>query len=311
MHSYWYRDDCDLARMLALTSAAYRHDGPFAGFLYSGDIVWGLFQNLTIDPTTRVRLFDDASGDLAGFVWIYPPNAFALQMRPGTDLVAPMVRWAEHHLRATADTPPETLSIDVPAADETQKAALAALGYRDTGHADYQLNYRDLRAGSLPDISLADGAIVRPVRLDDPAEVAARVGLHLEVWTPSRFTGDGYDRLRTKPVYRPDLDLVVVTPAGELASYCIVWWDPASRIGEFEPVGTAERFRGRGYGAALMRDGLRRLRALGADHAVVISSTSENFAPSRRLYAASGFDVAFRYETWSRPLAPAAPAANR
>jgi ribosomal protein S18 acetylase RimI-like enzyme len=303
----WYRDDHDLDHMLALASAAYRRDGPFAGYLYPGDIVWGLFQNLTIDPTTRVRLFDDASGDLAGFVWLYPPNAFALQTRPGTDLVAPMVRWAEHHLRAIADTPPETLSIDVPAADAALKAALAALGYRDTGHADYLLNHRDLRA-PIPAIALVDGAVVRPVRLDDPAEVAARVDLHREVWVPSRFTVDGYARLREKPVYRPELDLVVVTPAGELASYCIVWWDPASRIGEFEPVGTAERFRGRGYGAALMRDGLRRLRALGAEHAVVISATHEAGAASRRLYAASGFDVAFRYETWSRLLAPAIPA---
>jgi ribosomal protein S18 acetylase RimI-like enzyme len=305
MHNYWYRDDRDLEQMLALTSAALRANGPMAVHLHPGDVVWGL---LAIDPTTRIRLFDDAAGDLAGYVWLYPPNAYGLEMRPGAGIVAPMVRWAESYLQSIADTPPDTLSIEVPAPDLALKAALAALGYRDTGRADFLLNHRDLRATVVPDIPLADGAVVRLVRQDDPAEVAARVELHREVWAPSRFTGDGYARLQRKPIYRPDLDLVVVTPAGELASYCIVWWDPASRTGEFEPVGTAERFRGRGYGTALMRDGLRRLHTLGAEHAIVISGTREERAPSRRLYAASGFDVAFRYETWMRPSAPVAPA---
>jgi mycothiol synthase len=305
MDNRWYRDERDLEQMLALTSAALRANGPMAVHLHPGDVVWGLFQNLAIDPTTRIRLFDDAAGDLAGYVWLYPPDAFALEVRPGAGIVAPMARWAESHLQSIAGTPPNTVSIEVPAPDLALKAALAALGYRDTGQADFLLNHRELRGSPapVPAIPLADGAVVRPVRLDDPAEVAARVDLHREVWAPSRFTGDGYARLRTKPVYRPELDLVVVTPSGELASYCIVWWDPASCTGEFEPVGTAERFRGRGYGTALMRDGLRRLHALGAEHAVVVSGTREERAPSRRLYAASGFDVAFRYETWARPVA--------
>jgi mycothiol synthase len=295
----FYRDDRDLDRMLAFVSTAATRDGVAAGHLHQGgDIVWRLFQNLTIDPTTAVRLFEDDAGALVGFVWLHPPQAFELHVlpdSPGRDaLLAEMVSWAESRLGPT-----KAFHVEVPAPQEWLRAALAGRGYRDTGAADYVLNHRVVR-DPLPAPVLPDGATIRPVRLDDPAEVEARVALHREVWHPSRFTVDGYARLRTKPVYRPDLDLVAVTPQGDLASYCIVWWDPATRTGEFEPVGTSERFRGRGYGTALMRDGLRRLRSLGAEQAIVLSATREESKPSRRLYASAGFDVAFRYETWER-----------
>jgi ribosomal protein S18 acetylase RimI-like enzyme len=160
--------------------------------------------------------------------------------------------------------------------------------------------------GALPEPALPPGATVRPVDVGDPAELAARAELHREVWEPSKFTADGYARLRERPVYRPDLDLVAVTPAGALAAYTIVWWDPETRTGLFEPVGAAVAHRRQGYAKALLLDALRRLRELGARHAIVLSSsTEETFEPSRRLYASAGFAVANRCERWERDPAPA------
>ncbi|MEZ4583763.1 MAG: hypothetical protein R3A10_19365 [Caldilineaceae bacterium] len=40
------------------------------------------------------------------------------------------------------------------------------------------------------------------------------------------------------PLYRRDLDLVVVAPNGELASFCGVWFDDTTRSAVIEPVGT-------------------------------------------------------------------------
>jgi ribosomal protein S18 acetylase RimI-like enzyme len=296
-----YRDDADLARMLTLVSGAAVREGALAGYMPVGDVVWGLFQNLTIDPAERIRLFEDSSGALRGFAWRFPPHDIEFQIDPaggdGDGLFAAMLCWAEEE----GDGEPVRLLIA--GANACQEALARANGYGPTGEADHQVNHRDLATTSIADAK--NDITIRPMRLDDPDEVAARVALHREVWHPSRFSAEGYARLRTKPVYRPDLDLVAVTPAGELAAYCIVWWDPATRVIEFEPVGTAERFRGQGIGKALILAGLRRGRALGARDAIVLSETGEHGIAARALYASAGFRLAFRYEVWTKTPAEA------
>ncbi|HWV24668.1 MAG TPA: GNAT family N-acetyltransferase [Thermomicrobiales bacterium] len=303
----FYRDDNDLERMLTLVSASMGQDGFPAGHFHRGDIVWGLFQNLTIDPSSRIRLFEDGEGKLRGFVWLHPPRGFGIHVNstfPDVEsTITTMVRWAEAHLRATS-APDETVTafevMEVPSTDDRFKKTLAALGYRIVdGDVAFQLGLRDLR-GDISEPTLPSGAEIRPVRVEDAAEVEARVALHQDVWKPSRFSVEGYARLRSKPVYRPDLDLVAVAPDGELASYCVVWWDPTTQTGEFEPVGTASRFRRQGYGRALLLDALRRLQALGGADALVISETGPERAPSRSLYASVGFEVIVRFESWER-----------
>jgi ribosomal protein S18 acetylase RimI-like enzyme len=300
----WYRDDGDLARMLALVTASALRDGPAAGHHHVGDVVWGLFPNPTVDPTDRIVLFEGGDGALRGFLWLRPPRGFEVHVDttlpdvPGT--VVAMIDWAEGHLDSLADavrTDPFTTELASTA--HARREIFAARGYRPTDDAPFQLNHQSL-GDDLPAPALPPGASVRPVRFDDPADVEARVALHLEVWEPSKFSAPGYARLRQRPVYRPDLDLVAVTPSGELAAYCIVWWDPETRTAEFEPVGTATRFRRQGYGKALLRDALRRLRALGATDAIVVSETRPESEPARGLYGSVGFRRVLLFEQWER-----------
>ena len=296
-----YRDDADLARMLAFLSAAAVREGTLAGYAPVGDIIWGLFRDLTIDPAERIHLFEDPSGALRGFAWRFPPHEIEFDIDPAGDDIdgtfAAMLRWAED---AWGDAPARLI---VAGANARQVALARAHGYRETGEAQIQVNHRDL--ATTPIAEPENDITVRPVRLDDPDEVAARVALHREVWHSSRFSEEGYARMRTKPVYRPDLDLVAVTPAGELAAYCILWWDRVTRVIEFEPVGTAERFRGQGIGKALILAGLRRGRELGAREAIVGSETGDDGVAARALYASAGFRLAFRYEIWTKAPAGA------
>lgn len=303
---WWYRDDRDLEQMLAVVSAATTAAGPRAGHLHPGDVVWGLFQNTGIDPTTRVHLFETACGELAGFVWLSPPGHFVVALAPGIvdppATFAMMTTWAETHLSddaRVAGTPLEAITTEIASTDPVTSQWLTGVGYQPTGEAEFQHNHQ-LLDRALPDVAVPDGATVRAVDGTDEQDVAARVELHREVWAPSKFTVEGYRRLRGRPVYRADLDLVAVTPDGELAAYCLVWWDPASRVGLFEPVGAAERHRGRRYASAVMIEGLRRLRALGATDAVVVSATRPESEPARRLYASTGFEVGCRWETWRK-----------
>jgi mycothiol synthase len=298
----WYRDDDDLERMLRLVSALAIADGPAVAHLHRGDVIWGLFQNPTIEPTDRIVLFEGGDGVLRGFLWLHPPRRFDVLVDPTMPdtptTVATMIAWAEGHLGASGDAGPFTT--ELASTNARLREVFAACGYRSTGQAAYQLNHQPL-GDDIPAPELPAGGEVRPVRPDDPADIAARVALHREVWAPSKFTEPGYARLRGMPVYRPDLDLVAVTPAGELAAYCIVWWDPEARVGELEPVGAAIAHRRQGYGKALVRDALRRLRDLGATDAIVVSSTGPEWEASRRLYESVGFARVARFERWERP----------
>jgi ribosomal protein S18 acetylase RimI-like enzyme len=96
------------------------------------------------------------------------------------------------------------------------------------------------------------------------------------------------------PLYRRDLDLVAVAPGGEFASFCTVWFDNVNRMGVFEPVGTAPAHQRRGLGKAVMSEGLRRLKHLGATLATVGSYSNEAGA----LYSSLGFTEYDLLERW-------------
>ena len=83
--------------------------------------------------------------------------------------------------------------------------------------------------------------------------------IHREVWHPSWVTFDAYRWLRAAPGYDPRLDLVA--PDGTFGSYCVCWFDPGSRTGLFEPLGTRSASRGKGFGKAVMHEGQRSPRS--------------------------------------------------
>jgi predicted N-acetyltransferase YhbS len=111
-----------------------------------------------------------------------------------------------------------------------------------------------------------DGFVVREVQ---PGEYEERVAAHRDVWHPSVVTFESYAQLRAQAGYEPNLDLVAVVPNMLIASYCHGWMDYPNKIGEFEPVGTRKAHQRKGYGKAVLLEGLRRMKALGADTAMV------------------------------------------
>jgi ribosomal protein S18 acetylase RimI-like enzyme len=132
------------------------------------------------------------------------------------------------------------------------------------------------------------------------ADLAERVRLQQAAFPASSLTADRYRRLRDVPDHRPELDLVHVTPDGELTAFCLAWLGPPGGTGLLEPVGTAPGHRRRGHASAVVAAAFRQLAALGATGVTVITPATNR--PAVRFYRSLGMSaVAERRSYWPAP----------
>jgi GNAT superfamily N-acetyltransferase len=223
-----------------------------------------------------------------------------LQVHPGfrsPDLEAEMLVIAEQHLAVPGADGRRQLRVWANQHDSLRRDLLQRRGYVRGEWPEYQR--RRPMCLPIPDAPVAAGYSVRA--LGDVAELPARSLVSWKAFHPDepddRYEGwTWYHNVQRAPLYRRDLDLVAVAPDGELASFCTVWFDDVNRTGVFEPVGTAPAHQQRGLGKAVMCEGLRRLKHLGATLATVGSYSPEAGA----LYAAAGFTEYELLERWTK-----------
>jgi ribosomal protein S18 acetylase RimI-like enzyme len=145
-------------------------------------------------------------------------------------------------------------------------------------------NLEDMSIGKLP-----QGFTVRGVRGEEDAQ--ARAEVHRASWTRPGFdspmSAERYRTFMTAPDYRPELDVVAVAPDGRFAASAMMWLDAENALGHYEPVGTNPEFRRIGLGKAVLWEGLRRVKALGAREATVTPIESDPVAMA--LYTSVGF----------------------
>jgi GNAT superfamily N-acetyltransferase len=136
--------------------------------------------------------------------------------------------------------------------DATGIAALEAAGYRLTdpaGVVDCWLDTADR-----PPVPVPPAGYRLRSRADDqdrPHPLIARNGEQVEA------------RLRGCTLYRPDLDLAVLAPDGEVAGYGLFWPDPVTGVGLVEPIRVEDAHQGRGLASYLIAAGLDLLAANG------------------------------------------------
>ncbi|MDX2008348.1 MAG: GNAT family N-acetyltransferase [Meiothermus sp.] len=257
----------DLEALTTFAGKCWQHAVTPSEFMCPGDVVWGVLQHIHYKPEKEMHIWEQ-DGVVAGFVLqkrakFDPYVAPWLPLELRSELLRQMVAHAEAHAQNL--DPQARLITSVARSNLETIGVVQSLGYAQDDFMMYFLE-RPLDDEILPP-RLPEGFVVRH---PEPHEIDERVGIHLEVWHPSRFTLESYLNIRSSaPLYRPDLDLVTVTPEGRFASYCIVWYDPVNQNGEFEPVGTRPGFERRGLGRAVLTEGFRRLKALGAKTAYV------------------------------------------
>lgn len=281
----------DLLRMEQFLAACTAAGSPYS-YWHLGDLLWSMTYSPTINPVDQALLWEDADGQLVGFVWC-DDGEIVLQVHPrwrGSGVLEePMFTWAAQHTReraqcAQAETGTVALATFVDETDVAYTTLLQRHGF-ERGPWSLVRMRRDL-AAPIPASSPPTGTTLRPVREEDIEE---RVTVHRAAFHPSHFTREAYQRLRAAPGYRPDLDVVAVAADGRLAAYAVAWFDPITRIGLFEPIGTHPLLQRQGYGKAVMVEGLRRLHDLGAPVAFLHTGAAAEAAV--KLYESVGFRV--------------------
>jgi predicted N-acetyltransferase YhbS len=263
-------------------------------YYHPGDVAWQLYN---VDRSDDVRIWREG-GVIIAFAIFEPPLTFqlALQHDAPPELSSDVLAWIEERRAIAGDVDAESVPIAYRHLgtralattafdhDEERIALLEAHGYERSAGAG--LRFERALDLPLPEVTLPPGA--RFVDMTD-GDAERRAELHRaawNVWGPSQHTAEQYRRLRAAPLYDPALD-IVLEHDGELVSYCVCWCDEVNGVGYFEPVGTRASATQRGYGRAVVREGMRRLRAKGMD--VTFVGTATVNAPATTLYVSAGF----------------------
>ncbi len=128
--------------------------------------------------------------------------------------------------------------------------------------------------------------------------MAGPAAAHRAAFGSTRVTTERHTRMRETWPYRAEFDLVVASPAGEVAAYCQGWYDAANGVGAFEPVGTHPGHRRRGLARAVCLAVLRAFATAGARRAVVYCRGDTEYPVPKRLYESLGFTAYTRTYTY-------------
>jgi ribosomal protein S18 acetylase RimI-like enzyme len=272
-----YASPDDLRTMQALVQVAWRLAPK--NDRHVGDLAWGAYQHVGREPEWARRLwFED--GKLVAYGWLYRPEAtLDWQLHPRRpELLDRVLDWFESEVEGTLVT--SALPEDAAAIQ-----ALKGRGYAEVEGGPWFAHLaRDLDGIARPDVPA--GFTLRTV---GPGELESRVDAHRSAFEPSRVTVESYRNVTAAWPYRPELDCIAVAPDGRVASYVLVWYDDANRVGELEPVGTHQDFRRLGLARAVSLDALRRLREAGAERAIVLCRGDDAYPAPKRLYESVGF----------------------
>ena len=296
MPSRTYENEDDFQKMRAFLIDARRTTGHYAGYWHiGGGLTWCTFlMSFRVDLRANIRLWEDRAGVLVGFAIFGDDFSMDMQVRPDArwqGIEEEMFAWIETRWRESMDDPtiPHERKRDLFTGVLLDDAPRIAFLERHGFTRDDKLYLRFVRplADPIPDPVLPDGFCVRGVSGEH--EITNRASAHREAFHPSRITDDGYARLIRMAEYDRDLDVVAVAPDGTIAAYAMGWVDRANQVGEFEPVGTRPVFRRKGLARAALLEGMSRMKARGAETALVSTGRSETSAIG--LYESVGFKI--------------------
>lgn len=181
----------------------------------------------------------------------------------------------------------EDLTCLVMQTDKGLRAALEERGYRVQPDEPFYTRFvRDLFA--LPRVTLPPGYTFSSVRAD---QAGRRAAAHRAGWSDvgTSLTEAGYAEVMASYPYRPETDVVVVSPDGEWVASALGWYDEVNRVGLLEPVSCDPGHRRRGLARAAVNQVLHAFLALGGDFAVALPRGDTGHPGPAALFRRIGF----------------------
>lgn len=177
------------------------------------------------------------------------------------------------------------VQLEVDRADDVMRDVLTRHGFT---HIQDGLIESWLAADARPEISpLHDDyrLFSRHDRMDQPHHMIERHGPQVE------------QRLLQTPLYRPDLDLLVVDHNDAPVARGLFWYDPVTSRGVVEPMHTEEDHRQRGLARHVLTTGIHRLTATGAERIKIVFEPDN--PASSHLYLSVGFEPVKHTDTFA------------
>jgi hypothetical protein len=235
-----------LARVLAFVGKCLRDADLRA--LHPGDIAhWMSNTYLGEGLDQRFALVKGADGDIAAFVSLPAPRekAFDVLLPPalyGSDFEREVILACEAMTRErllSASKNADVLTTGVYTGDSRRADLLLSIGYRLSDDPADMLSRRS-PGDPIPSVSLPNGFAIRPSLGEGEVDtlIAVQHGAFGRAWT-----ADDYLKTIRTPGFDPQRELVVTAPDGRLAAFTVIWFDPISRSGLFEPVGCHPDFQ--------------------------------------------------------------------
>jgi ribosomal protein S18 acetylase RimI-like enzyme len=259
--------------------------------------VWDLpyrFSSWAFDDPENFHLWFDPGGSLLAWAGFQPPFwSIDITCRPDavSTLYGDILSWADERARKIAGTPHGLPAWYTNAFTDQADIihSLEAAGFANQANLGENSWSRVFmrRPADLPvkDYRLPPGFTIRS--LAGEGEVEAYTELHRAVFETKNMTVEWRRRTLQQPGYRPDLDVVVATPDGSLAAFCVTWLH--GKNGQIEPLGCHADFRRYALGRVALAEGLRRLQAAGAEQIYVETDNYRDTA--MKLYEHMGFEV--------------------
>jgi mycothiol synthase len=248
----------------------------------------------------RIGLWEEDGCLVAAVHWEGGPGEAYLELDPAhRHLERQLVEWAEASL-AVVDGDRRALEITVMDHDQPRRELLRARGYDELDRGVW-IRRLALDGTAPPPPAMAAGYRMRtttPGSLD--ADAAHMAALLNAAFGRTIHRAAEYRTFATRsPSFRHDLNLVAEAPDGSFAAHVGLTLDQANAHGIIEPVCTHPDHRRRGLAAALLLEGLHRLRDLGARTASVDTG---DMGPANAFYRSMPFTGEVRGHTWRRDL---------
>lgn len=292
---YPFRGMADVARIQPLVAAmplSTRH---------VVDLPWRLSTPLMQEGRDAV-LWEDAQGQVVGFAaWQYYWAALDFFILPGPtaqQVEQDLFTWGEERFRELDAERGRPLPYWVEFRDDdlARRELAEAHGFLlDEGEHYVALEHTLTDLPPVP--TLPEGFTLRP--LVGEQEVAAYAKLHQAAFESTSMTPEWRARTLQMPQYRPELDIVVSAPGGELAGFCVGWLAPGRGVAQIEPLGVHPRYQHLGLGRVLLLEMLHRFRAHGAEKGLVETNLERTAA--RKAYESVGFSqgyIVYRQGKW-------------